>query len=190
MLKIGTHDSATGEKGVWWSLPLSPFAKTQKKTIREQYDAGCRLFDLRIKKVKKKWRMCHGWWFTKRTAESIFEELNSFEDACSVTITYEGKTKNTKEFLLFVHDIKAKYTHIKYGEVSSKYGEDSSGIKVKYDILMNGDPQWIDAPCRSHFLKLDGRSWHTYFPLPWLWKKIYYNEPDFREDIYTYVDFL
>ena len=79
MLKIGTHDSATGEKGVWWSLPLSPFAKTQKKTIREQYDAGCRLFDLRIKKVKKKWRMCHGWWFTKRTAESIFEELNSFE---------------------------------------------------------------------------------------------------------------
>ena len=51
MLKIGTHDSATGEHGNWWSWLFYPFAKTQSKTIKEQYEAGCRLFDIRIRKV-------------------------------------------------------------------------------------------------------------------------------------------
>ena len=49
MEKIATHDSATGEKGMWYCIPLIPFAKTQSKTLKEQYDAGCRFFDLRVK---------------------------------------------------------------------------------------------------------------------------------------------
>ena len=41
MLKIATHDSATGESGRGLlSRLVTPFARTQGKTIREQYDAG------------------------------------------------------------------------------------------------------------------------------------------------------
>ena len=51
MNKIATHDSATGEKGRGFlSFLVTPFAKTQSKTIKEQYDAGCRSFDIRVKK--------------------------------------------------------------------------------------------------------------------------------------------
>jgi hypothetical protein len=47
---IATHNSATGEKPAnilsWF---LIPFCRTQSKTIKEQYEAGCRLFDLRVR---------------------------------------------------------------------------------------------------------------------------------------------
>ena len=43
MYKIATHNSATGEKGSgiisWFG---TPFAKTQSKTIAQQYEYGCR----------------------------------------------------------------------------------------------------------------------------------------------------
>ena len=43
MNKIATHNSSTGEKGKGFlSFLVTPFAKTQSKTIKEQYDAGCR----------------------------------------------------------------------------------------------------------------------------------------------------
>ena len=50
MNKIATHDSATGEKGKGFlSFLVSPFAKTQSKSLQEQYDAGCRSFDIRVR---------------------------------------------------------------------------------------------------------------------------------------------
>lgn len=190
MLKIATHNSATGEKPMWYSWIFTPFARCQGKTIKEQYEAGCRLFDIRIKLVGDKWKMAHGVWITKRTAESIIDELNSFDDRCSCTFTYEGDAKHNDQFLAFVYKLKSLYKHIKYGPVAVKYGKDSNGIEVKYDYILDADADWIDAPTRSHFVALDGKNWQTYIPIPWLWKKIYYNKPDFREDIYTYVDFL
>ena len=80
MLKIATHDSATGEKGMWYCIPLIPFAKTQSKTLQEQYNAGCRLFDIRVKLHRGQWKCAHGIWITKRTAYDIFEQLNTFKD--------------------------------------------------------------------------------------------------------------
>ena len=52
-MKIATHDSATGEKGKGLlSIIGTPFARTQSKTIKEQYDTGCRMFDIRVKLIK------------------------------------------------------------------------------------------------------------------------------------------
>ena len=57
MKKIATHDSATGEKGKGiLSWLITPFAKTQSKTIKEQYESGCRMFDLRVRKKFGEWR--------------------------------------------------------------------------------------------------------------------------------------
>lgn len=47
-----------------------------------------------------------------------------------------------------------------------------------------------NVPMQEKLVILDGRSWHTYLPIPWLWKKIYYNKPEFNDDYYTNVDFL
>jgi hypothetical protein len=72
-IKIATHDSATGESGYGiFSWLFTPFARTQSKTIKEQIEAGCRLFDIRIRKTKRGWICCHGTWETKKTLDEIF----------------------------------------------------------------------------------------------------------------------
>ena len=191
MEKIATHNSATGESGIWYSWLLAPFAKCQSKTIKQQYESGCRLFDIRLKLVNNKWRMAHGWWYTKRSAEDIIKEMNKFKNGpCRITLTYEGKGKNNELFLMFIIKLKSLYKNIKYGPVAVKYGKGSKGYKVSYDYILPGDNNWLNAPSVSKFMKLDGHSWHTFIPIPWIWKKICYNNPKFNEEKYTYVDFL
>lgn len=186
MKKIATHDSATGEKGEWYCIPLIPFARTQSKTLKEQYDAGCRFFDLRVKIHRGQWRCAHGIWITKRTASDIFAELNTFKDIY-VNITYEGDADHLEEFKEYLSIIKSVYTNITYAYTAIKYGKDSKGVlTVKYDILDAGNT----PKHKPGFLQLDGRSWHTYLPIPWLWKKIYNNKPVFNEDYFLQVDFL
>lgn len=188
MLKIATHDSATGERGDGLlSLLVSPFAKTQSKTIKEQYDAGCRMFDLRVRKVGSTWKCAHGLWTTKKPAEDIISEIDMFADTCLITITYEGGYKNVYDFATFVNRIRKKFIHTIYGHIAIKYGNGASLFKVKYDYLYS-PKSWPKNV--SKFVKLDGHSWHILLPIPWLWKKIYYNKPDFNETEYTYVDFL
>ena len=186
MLKIGTHNSVTGEKGMWYCIPLIPFARTQSKNLKEQYNAGCRFFDLRVKLHRGEWKCAHGIWITKRSAYDIFTELNTF-DGITVTLTYEGNADHLEEFKEFIKKAKKHCININWGYTAIKYGKDSNGIlTVKYDFLDYGK-------CPLHenkFLQLDGRSWHTYLPIPWLWKKIYYNKPKFTDEYYTLVDFL
>ena len=103
MNKIATHDSATGEKGKGFlSFLVSPFAKTQSKTIKEQYDAGCRSFDIRVKKDKDGvYRCAHGLWTSKRYASDILRQINSFPEPCQVCGTYEGCIDDAAYYGLF-----------------------------------------------------------------------------------------
>lgn len=189
MKKIATHDSATGEKGLWYCLPLVPFAKTQSKTIKEQYEAGCRSFDIRLKHHFGAWRCAHGLWFTKRTAMDILNEINEFPEKCQVCLTYEGTSNNVPDFTHFIGILKTTFTNIIYGSSAIKYGKEGmKKFKIKYEIL--------DAPQDGYeggvqgFLPLDGRSWHTFLPIPWLWDKLYKRPHQFNEEKFTYVDFL
>ena len=189
MYKIATHDSATGEQGKGFiSWLLTPFAKTQSKTIKEQYDAGCRMFDIRIKKSNNEWHCAHGPWLSKRTLKSIIQEINAFPERCYVSITYEGKVDNNEEIITVFNRMKLVYRRIIWGALSVKYGKDSTGIKVKYDIVVN--PQAKFEFGLQGFLPLDGRSWHTYLPIPWLWDRLYKRPHVFNEDTFTFVDFL
>ncbi len=189
MKKIATHDSATGEKGKGiLSLIGTPFARTQNKTIKQQYDAGCRMFDIRVKLVNNKWRCAHGLWKSKRLAEDIIYEINSFDDICYVTLTYEGGSKKSNEFKKFVDDIQKECNHIVWGGVSIKYGEGSHLFKVQYDSVKPYPKGWPSAV--QGFLPLNGKTWHIILPIPWLWKKIYNDNPNFNENYFIYVDFL
>lgn len=189
MLKIATHDSATGEKGKGFvSWLITPFAKTQSKTIKAQYDAGCRSFDIRIKKYKNEWHCAHGIWISKRTLKSIIQEINVFPERCYVTITYEGKIDNNDEIIALFNKMKIAYKRIIWGALSVKYGKDSSAIKVKYDIVVKPQPKYEFGI--QGFLPLDGRSWHTYLPIPWLWDRLYKRPHVFYEDYFVIVDFL
>lgn len=189
MIKIATHDSATGERGQGFlSWLVTPFAKTQSKTIKEQYEAGCRMFDIRVKLIDNEWYCAHGIWHTKRTAYDILEEINSFEESCYVTLTYEGNADNLFEYSLFVDGVRHRLKNIMWGGIAIKYGKNANILNVKYDYIQPYPKDW--PVTRRGFLPLDGTSWHILLPLPWLWKKIYYDKPVFFDNIYTFVDFL
>lgn len=189
MLKIATHDSATGEKSKnLLSVLLIPFARTQSKTIAEQYNAGCRSFDLRIKKVKNEWYCAHGLWISKRTFKNIIQEINTFAERCYVSVTYEGHIENNDEIIELFNKAKIAYKRIIWGALSVKYGKDSSGVKVKYDVVISPQPKYVGG--KQGFLPLDGHSWHTFLPIPWLWYKCYFCPNKFNETEFTFVDFL
>lgn len=189
MKKIATHDSVTGERPLWYCWPLLPFARTQSKTLKQQYEAGCRQFDIRLKFHAGEWRGAHGWFFTERTALDIFAELNSYLEPVQVSITYEGRGgEHTEDFIKFVKELKSKFTDIIYGGIALKYGRGTKGIRVKYEYLQHSEPGY--EPAVQGFLPLNGSSWHTYIPIPWLWDRLYKRPHVFNEKIFTYVDFL
>ena len=188
-MKIAKHDSATGERGQGFlSWLVTPFAKTQSKTIKEQYEAGCRMFDIRIKLIGDQWKCAHGCWHTARDAYSILHEIDHFEEACYVTLTYEGDKDYVFAFSQFVLTCKANHKNIHWGGIAVKYGEGSHLFKVKFEYL---EPYPKDYPqSEQAFLPLDGSSWHILLPIPWLWKKMYHNNVEFNDKVYKYVDFL
>lgn len=176
MKKIGTHNSATGESGhgilSWLG---TPFSRCQGKTIKEQYEVGCRYFDIRVKNTKRGWICSHGLWESKRTLLSILEELNEYGD-CYTMITYEGEAP--ENFLEVVDTWVNMYQGITFTSINTK--------KPVWKCLKT----YNSVSVVSKFKNLDGSTWHTYLPIPWLWKKIYYNNPEFNEEYYTLVDFL
>lgn len=178
-MKIATHNSATGEAGKnLLSFLVTPFAKCQSKPIWEQYMKGCRYFDIRIKKIGKEWHCAHGLWTSKRTADDILAELDALalDSNVYVTVMYEGRCPNVDEFIDKYHALRNKYAHLTFCELS---------IKKPYQIIVSDKPL-----CKDEYVVLDGRSWHTYIPVPWLWKKIYHNHVTYNDEYYTMVDFL
>lgn len=94
---IGTHNSATGEEGKGLlSWLLTPFCRCQSKMLFEQWYAGCRYFDLRVKHENGYTRtvFAHGLWTSKRDVSDALYELNmlayGMKDKTYISITYEG----------------------------------------------------------------------------------------------------
>lgn len=187
MKKIATHDSATGERSMWYCIPLIPFARTQSKTIKQQYEAGCRSFDIRIRKHRGIWKCAHGLWVSKRDAVSIFRELNQFDDRCQVCITYEGTSKHNNEFLEFVSNIKDTFTRIIYGSIAVKYGS-FEGTAFSYTTLIHSEEGYEGGA--QGFIPLNGSTWHSLIPIPWLWDKLCSQPHWFNNNKFIYVDFL
>ena len=61
---LGTHNSATGGRLLWWLRPLAwvinPTSKCQDRTISQQLADGVKVFNLQVAYVNGKWRFTHG----------------------------------------------------------------------------------------------------------------------------------
>ena len=61
---LGTHNSATGGRLLWWLRPLAWVinltSKCQDRTIQEQLIDGVKVFNLQVAHVNGKWRFSHG----------------------------------------------------------------------------------------------------------------------------------
>lgn len=178
MKKIGTHNSATGENGYGvLSWLVAPFAVTQRKTICEQFDAGCRSFDIRVRLTKRGWVCAHGLWESLRSAEDILKEIDCLGDRVEVSVMYEGK--GHADFGNFATMVRTHSRNIVWGKFCCKKSR---------TVYQYADPSYSGG--KQGFVVLDGRSWHTYLPSPWLWNLIYTRKKKFDEEKFTFVDFL
>lgn len=179
MVKKATHNSVTGEEGSGLlSWLVTPFSRCQSKTLEEQYEAGVRYFDIRVFRDKYgEWRCGHGLWTAKKTFRYVlYTFLYMHTDIrYSLTIEKGGEEEYTafKETWgdPFARDPNLTYVAVKHPSWHVMAMQDPVMLVAKYKIL-------------------DGSSWHTYLPIPWLWKKIYYDNPEFNGDYYTMVDFV
>lgn len=179
MIKYGTHNSATGYKGAGLlSKLITPFARCQNKTIEEQIANKCKFFDIRLKKHKGKYVLCHGLWYTNKNIDEVFTAINNRAKTQDiyVSICLENKNGDINDFVDFSTKLIKKYKRIKYTAISIK------------------KPVWRDiyvynfVNTKKLFKPLDFSTWHTYIPIPWLWNKIYKIKED--KSRINIVDFM
>lgn len=179
MQKIATHNSATGNKSYSWTSLFTIFSKCQNKTLVEQYNVGVRYFDIRVKKTKRGWVCAHGLWESKKPTFDLLKELNDIinDDVCYITLMYEGTTtfETMEELKKMVESTCPKLTIVYIGEKKPKWKQMKTYKNVKVV---------------SKFKGLDFSTWHTYLPIPFLWKKIYFDNVEFNEEYFTMVDFI
>ena len=177
MNKIATHNSATGEKGKGFlSLLVAPFSKCQSKTIKEQYEAGCRYFDIRYKWSANRfsWVCAHGLWESEKELYYVLKEINDFGD-CYVLMTCESGEPLMD---IGMDGLIKTFTKIKFTSFNVKHPE--------WEVVRSIHPM-------AHFNAykiLNWDTWHTLLPIPWLWKKFYHDKPHFDNKVFSFVDFL
>ena len=172
---IGTHNSATGESGCGFiSTIVALFATCQSKTLAEQYASGVRFFDLRVRNTSRGWVCAHGPWESKRSFESVLSQLSGYSNAVA-RVWYEGNAPDG--FVAQVESWKRDYPGLDIVEAGSR--KPWRSLKI-----------WRKLPQKHEYLGLNFSTWHTYLPIPWLWKKIYHDKPCFNSATYTFVDFL
>lgn len=178
MKKIATHNSCTGERGFGLlSWLVTPFSRCQTKTLTEQYDAGVRYFDIRIRKTKRGWVSAHGLWESEKTIHELLQELNDHaKEECFISLCYEGT--GCYEEKDFIYALKTKFNKI----IVSYYA-----IKKPYWRVIE---LYNYIECEQCYKNLDFSSWHTLIPLPILWKKFFFKKVTFNEEIFKMVDFI
>lgn len=106
-MKIGTHNTMTYLKPKKWYLyPFRFIARCQSLSIKEQYDLGVRIFDIRITYDKKgRVEFRHGLIAYKGDVYDTLAWLNSHNVPIKIRILLEeGKESPEKEFL-FIRDL-------------------------------------------------------------------------------------
>lgn len=188
-MKIATHDSATGEKSRGlFSGATKCFAKTQNKTIKEQYEAGARYFDLR---VDKDLVLCHGLWRAKKTLEDVVKEMRRYvTDEVYVAVTIE-RNYSDKVIERLRDDILDTVNLRGGGKVKLVYiarkKPDWEYLKIYRDIKVI--PAYISVPTFEQYLNGTIKDWRRYIPIPAYLKTIT-PEVECRDDAFVMVDFL
>lgn len=195
MKLIATHNSATYRKGSgilsWFA---TPFARCQSKTFKEQYDAGCRYFDIRVKQDPDTgcYYVCHGVWRTNLLSVVLSDLSSAVNEGESVFIdlTWEGNVSKWDDVRAstFVSSMKTAVDLIN-GTSEKKAILKIASIqgKAPFGTYLYKDPEC--PTLQKGFYALYWFTWRLLLPIPWLWRKIY-GQADFNETTYTQVDFL
>lgn len=117
----GTHNSMTFLRPArWYGYFMLPFARCQSKTLRGQYDAGARCFDLRVRFHKNGMPVfAHGLLELRGGVRHALARLNALarRERLSVRLILEDtKSLNHNEdyFILFCSGIEKRYPRLDF----------------------------------------------------------------------------
>lgn len=185
MIKIATHDSATGEKSKNWLHALGKvFAQTQTKSIREQYEVGVRYFDIR---VDKDLTLCHGLWKANKDFTDLLIEMKEYvteEVYMRVIIERKYPTDGIERIQKTIRNLVNLHgKHIKLTYIAQKIPWKT--LKVYRDVPFVGG--FLSVPTPKEYLTLAHKDWRRYIPIPWVLKKI---TPKVESEEFVMVDFV
>ena len=181
----GTHNSASGEpSNGWFSRMIKPFVCTQTKSIIEQFNCGCRFFDLHIGIRNGIPYFSHGLWSSTTPVYKTLHELNVLASndpsITFVKVTYEGTVYelDSEKFVKEVQDLFSMLPHLELVEVAAK----KPGFLTLY---LN-----TQVPCFvCDYPALNSSKW-DYFAIP-KWRNLFYERKyEFNNDCFVIVDFL
>lgn len=179
-VKIGTHNSLTYLRPQWWLRWMNFTARCQNLTIQEQYKAGVRYFDFRIKFTRKGIRAGHGPMTYKADFDSLFNFLNGKGD-CIVNIVLENRRwqgrKKDAEFVSYVDWLVSRYPCIHF------VGGDRKRPWEKL-IFLQG------VPARACFEFYEGKNFKFPYPLKYARKKNKEYWKGVNDSVYSLFDFV
>lgn len=126
-MKLGTHNSMSYlPPKKWWMYPFRFVAKCQSKSIKEQYELGARMFDLRVaftNNLTLEFR--HGAMAFKGDVEDILKYLNSLESNIYIRLLLEINKEDSIQEELFKITCKrweAEYPNLRFFCGRRKFG--------------------------------------------------------------------
>ena len=194
---LGTHNSGTSSKLVWWQRPfawiLHLTSRCQTLSIEEQLKRNVRLFNLQITRYKKEWVFSHGMCIY---TEKLYDAINMMvqyatEDSPVYFQLFLDKNfllgQNKAEFRKLVDDLvdelKGTHVHMRYAYIEKGHEYPYNDLTIKLDASEHyWTTSWADA---------NAKSWIDKLPLPKRHAKRYnkkYKEENKRD--YLMLDFI
>lgn len=166
---LGTHNSTTGGKLLWWLKPfawvINPTSKCQDRTIADQLADGVKVFNLQVAYYKGRWHFSHG---LALYEEDVFEALammkaTATKDEPIYFQLYLDRCfwckQNCEEFFKLVHIIVENYLEDKVFMMFHPWIE---GTK---DYFMIGNAGKISLE-EHYWTHAWGKTWLDKIPLP------------------------
>lgn len=101
---LGSHNSFSYLKPEkWWMRIFNPWAKCQSKTLEEQYRAGVRVFDIRVRWKDDRFYLVHNLMTYKCSLLTIIQELDGLDNIkvrVCLDMRKEPPTKEIEEEIL------------------------------------------------------------------------------------------
>ena len=169
---LGTHNSATSGKLVWWQRPFSLLlhltSRCQDRNIREQIEDGVRLFNLQVCWYKGEWRISHGLCIYEDKLMDVLEELKAYKGI--VIQLYLDKNffvgQNEEEFMKLVGYVKKNYCSPKF-ILHTVWIEGTNKYPHKTEYKLNIEEHYGSKGWASVF----ANAWLDRLPLPKLHAK-------------------
>lgn len=195
-MKLGTHNSGTGEKLVWWQRPfgalLNATSRCQSMTIHEQLEVGVKVFNLQVTMYKGEWVFSHG--MCVYAGRNLLDSIALMKEYATSSDPIYFQLFLDKNFLLgqktqlftnlvreILNDLNGSNVHMLYAyiEGTGDYPYKNNNVKIKL---------------AEHYWTLswaENRSWIEKLPLPKRHAKRY-NEKYIKENKMDYLmlDFI